>query len=153
MQQPELEEFGAVTLPQSTLPPTMRRQIFSIFGASVGNLIEWFDWYVYSSFALYFARAFFPSDSQTVQLLNTAAIFAIGFLARPVGSWAFGLYADRRGRKKALTLTILAMCLGSLMTAVTPGYATIGVLAPIILVTARILQGLSAGGESGTSGT
>ncbi len=143
----------AVTGTQPAAAQPMQRQILSIFGASVGNLIEWFDWYVYSSFALYFARSFFPSDNQTVQLLNTAAVFAIGFLARPVGSWVFGLYADRRGRKAALALTVVAMCTGSLMIALTPGYATIGVLAPVVLVAARVIQGLSAGGEAGTSAT
>jgi MHS family alpha-ketoglutarate permease-like MFS transporter len=125
----------------------------SIVGGSIGNLVEWFDWYVYSALSLYFAPAFFPNAHPTVQLLNTAAIFAVGFLARPIGSWIMGLYADRRGRKAALTLSVAFMCLGSLIIALTPGYAEIGVAAPIILLAARLLQGLSVGGEYGTSAT
>src|SRR3954470_2773626 len=103
----------------------VRHRIWSIFGGSVGNLVEWYDWYVYSAFALYFAKSFFPRGDLTIQLLNTAAIFAVGFLMRPVGGWIMGLYADRRGRKSALMLSVLLMCLGSLMIAATPGYEQI----------------------------
>jgi MHS family alpha-ketoglutarate permease-like MFS transporter len=98
----------------------MRYRIRSIIGGSIGNLVEWYDWYVYSAFALYFAHAFFPSGSQTVELLNAAAVFAVGFLMRPIGGWMLGYYADRRGRKAALTLSVTLMCLGSLMIALTP---------------------------------
>src|SRR5437879_2691317 len=98
----------------------VKRRIKSIFGGSVGNLVEWYDWYVYSAFALYFAKAFFPRGNPTVQLLNTAGVFALGFLMRPVGGWVMGLYADRKGRKAALMLSVLLMCLGSLMIAATP---------------------------------
>ncbi|MEO8671578.1 MAG: MFS transporter [Tahibacter sp.] len=125
----------------------------SIFSGSIGNLVEWYDWYVYAAFSLYFAKSFFPQGDQTAQLLNTAAVFAVGFLVRPLGGWLMGLYADRRGRKAALMLSVLVMCAGSLMIALTPGYATIGVAAPILLVLARILQGISVGGEYGTSAT
>ena len=125
----------------------------SIFGGSVGNLVEWYDWYVYSAFALYFAKSFFPGDNPTVQLLNTAGIFALGFLVRPIGGWMLGAYADRHGRKAALTLSVFLMCFGSLMIAATPGYSTIGIGAPLLLVVARLLQGLSVGGEYGTSAT
>jgi MHS family alpha-ketoglutarate permease-like MFS transporter len=125
----------------------------SIFGGSVGNLIEWYDWLAYSAFSLYFAKAFFPSDNQTLQLLNTAAIFAVGYLMRPVGALVMGAYADRRGRRAALTLSVLLMCGGSLLIAVAPGYQTLGVAAPLLLLTARMLQGLSVGGEYGTSAT
>lgn len=132
---------------------TARKRITSIFGGSVGNLVEWYDWYTYSAFSLYFAHVFFPESSRTTQLLNTAAIFAVGFVMRPIGAWVMGRYADRRGRKAALTLSVLLMCLGSLLIAVTPGYATIGVAAPALLVFARLLQGFSVGGEYGTSAT
>jgi MHS family alpha-ketoglutarate permease-like MFS transporter len=129
------------------------QRLKSIFGGSVGNLVEWYDWYIYSALSLYFAPIFFPNSDPTAQLLNTAAIFAVGFLARPAGSWIMGLYADRHGRKAALTLAVIFMCLGSLIIAVTPGYAEIGVAAPVILLLARLLQGLSVGGEYGTSAT
>ncbi|WP_394829716.1 MFS transporter [Pendulispora albinea] len=125
----------------------------AIFGGSIGNLVEWYDWYAYSAFSLYFAPAFFPKGSQTAQLLNTAAIFAVGFLMRPLGGWVFGRYADRVGRKAALTSSVMLMSFGSLMIALTPAYATIGFVAPAVLVIARLLQGLSVGGEYGTSAT
>ena len=131
----------------------VRHRIWSIFGGSVGNLVEWYDFYVYSAFSLYFAHAFFPNSNPTAQLLSTAAIFAVGFIVRPIGGWFFGAYADRRGRKAALTLSVTLMCFGSLIIAVTPTYATIGVAAPTILLLARLLQGLSLGGEYGTSAT
>ncbi|MBW3128246.1 MFS transporter [Hymenobacter profundi] len=132
---------------------TMASRVKSIFSGSIGNLVEWYDWYIYSAFALYFAPAFFPKGNQTAQLLNSAAIFAVGFLMRPLGGWLLGLYADRRGRKAALLLSVLLMCAGSLLIALTPGYASIGVFAPVLLVVARLLQGLSVGGEYGTSAT
>ena len=125
----------------------------SIFRGSVGNLVEWYDWYVYSAFSLYFAKAFFPSGDLTAQLLNTAAVFAVGFLMRPIGGWLMGLYADQHGRKAALLLSVYLMCGGSLIIALTPSYATIGVAAPALLLLARLLQGLSVGGEYGTSAT
>lgn len=125
----------------------------SIFGGSVGNLVEWYDWYVYSAFSLYFASAFFPPADPTVQLLNAAAIFAVGFIVRPIGGWAMGLYADRFGRRAALTVSVGLMCAGSLLIAVTPGYAVIGIWSPAILLFARVVQGLSLGGEYGTSAT
>ena len=131
----------------------MNHRLKSIFGGSVGNLVEWYDWYVYSAFSLYFAKVFFPPASQTAQLLNAAAVFAVGFLMRPVGGWLMGRYADRRGRRAALSVSVLLMCFGSLMIAVTPGYARIGMASPVLLVVARLLQGLSVGGEYGASAT
>ncbi|WP_232057229.1 MFS transporter [Sporolactobacillus terrae] len=116
-------------------------------------MIEWYDWYVYAAFAVYFSTDFFPSGDTTTQLLNTAAIFAIGFLMRPIGSLIMGRYADRHGRRAALTLSILIMASGSLIIAATPNYQTIGIAAPIILILARLFQGLSLGGEYGTSAT
>ncbi|MFT4068303.1 MFS transporter [Paraburkholderia sp.] len=130
-----------------------RPRIRSIVGGLAGNLIEWYDFLAYSIFSIYFAKSFFPSDRPTVQLMNTAAIAAVGYVARPLGSWLIGFYADRHGRKSALTWSVTAMCIGSLMIALTPGYATIGVLAPTVLIAARLLQGLSMGGEYGTSAT
>ncbi len=131
----------------------MNWRLKAIFGGSVGNLVEWYDWYAYSAFSLYFAQAFFPKSNATAQLLNTAGIFAVGFLMRPVGGWIFGRIADRRGRKIAMTLSVLLMSFGSLLIAVVPGYNSIGILAPAILLLARLLQGLSVGGEYGTSAT
>lgn len=128
-------------------------RIRAVFAGSAGNLVEWFDWYTYSAAALYFAPVFFPEGNQTAQLLQTAAVFAVGFFARPVGAWLMGRYADRVGRKTALTLSVSLMCGGSLVIAATPGAATIGVAAPIILLLARIFQGLSLGGEYGASAT
>src|SRR5215831_18191843 len=93
----------------------MRRRIGAIFGGSIGNLVEWYDWYVYATFALYFSRAFFPDSDPVIRQLNTAAVFAAGFLIRPIGSWALGRYADRYGRKAALQFSIMLMCAGSLV--------------------------------------
>lgn len=137
----------------STSELTAAQRLKSIFNGAIGNLVEWYDWYVYSAFSLYFARAFFPQGDQTAQLLNVAAVFAIGFLMRPIGGWLLGLYADRAGRKAALVLSVLLMCAGSLLIAVVPTYAVIGKWAPALLVIARLLQGLSVGGEYGASAT
>ena len=128
-----------------------RQRIRAIFGGSVGNLVEWYDWYTYSAFALYFAGAFFPPASATAQLLNSAAVFAVGFFMRPIGGWLLGRYADRHGRRAALMASVTLMCGGSLLIAVTPGYATIGLAAPALLLLARLLQGISVGGEYGAS--
>jgi MHS family alpha-ketoglutarate permease-like MFS transporter len=125
----------------------------AIMGGSIGNLVEWYDWYAYSAFSLYFAGSFFPDSNPTVQLLNTAGIFAVGFLMRPIGGYIFGKLADNRGRKVAMTLSVLLMSFGSLLIACLPGYASIGIAAPILLLLARLLQGLSVGGEYGTSAT
>jgi MHS family alpha-ketoglutarate permease-like MFS transporter len=130
-----------------------RHRLRSIIGGSTGNLVEWYDWYVYSAFTLYFAPVFFPKGDSTAQLLNAAAVFAVGFLMRPIGAWVMGVYADRKGRKAGLTLSVALMCAGSLLIAVTPGYATIGWVAPALLVFARLMQGLSVGGEYGASAT
>ena len=131
----------------------MPSRVRSIVGGSAGNLVEWYDWYVYSAFALYFAKTFFPPASATAQLLNAAAVFAVGFLMRPVGGWLMGRYADRQGRRAALSASVALMCGGSMLIALTPSYARIGVAAPTLLVVARLLQGLSVGGEYGASAT
>ena len=132
----------------------MRRRIKAIFIGSVGNLVEWYDFYAYAAFALYFAHLFFPSGGDVVvQQLSAALLFAFGFIVRPIGGLLFGYLADHYGRRTALTLSVLLMCFGSLMIAVTPTYATIGIAAPIMLFIARMIQGLSLGGEYGTSAT
>ena len=138
--------------PSETLSgPGRPGRLRSILGGSAGNLIEWYDWYVYSAFTLYFAPNFFPASDRTSQLLNAAAIFAVGFLMRPLGAWIMGVYADRYGRKVALAASVTLMCAGSLIIAVAPPYATIGLAAPAILLLARLMQGLSVGGEYGAS--
>src|SRR5688500_5308826 len=129
------------------------RRFRNIVGGSAGNLVEWFDWYVYSAFALYFAPSFFPKGDQTAQLLSTAAVFAVGFVMRPIGAWVMGIYADHRGRKAGLTLSVSLMCLGSLAIAAAPTYAQVGLWSPAVLVAARMVQGLSLGGEYGSSAT
>ena len=131
----------------------VRRRVAAIFVGSIGKLVEWYDFYAYSAFALYFASAFFPGSDPVVQQLNAAILFAIGFIVRPVGGWLFGHLADVHGRRNALMFSVLLMCFGSLMIAVTPSYATIGLAAPVTLGLARLLQGLSLGGEYGTSAT
>lgn len=132
---------------------TSGRRLKAIMSGSIGNLVEWYDWYAYSAFSIYFAPVFFPESDSTAQLLNTAGIFAVGFLMRPIGGWLFGSIADKIGRKFSMTLSVLLMSLGSLLIALTPSYESIGVLAPILLLVARLLQGLSVGGEYGTSAT
>ncbi|WP_276642430.1 MFS transporter [Siccibacter turicensis] len=130
-----------------------RKRVWAIVGASSGNLVEWFDFYVYSFCSLYFAHIFFPSGNSTTQLLQTAGIFAAGFLMRPVGGWLFGWIADKHGRKTSMLISVCMMCFGSLVIACLPGYAQIGTLAPVLLLLARLFQGLSVGGEYGTSAT
>lgn len=132
---------------------TVKDRVKAIIGGSIGNLVEWYDWYAYAAFAIYFSSSFFPTGDQTAQLLNTAGIFAVGFLMRPIGGWLFGTIADKIGRKRAMTLSVLLMSFGSLLIALTPTYETIGVLAPALLLIARLLQGLSVGGEYGVSAT
>ena len=132
---------------------TPMARLRAILGGSAGNFVEWYDWFAYSAFTLYFAGHFFPKGDQTAQLLQAAAVFAVGFLARPIGAWAMGFYADRAGRRAALTLAVALMSLGSFAIALIPSYDQIGVLAPIALMSARVLQGLSVGGEYGASAT
>src|SRR5215471_5088955 len=131
----------------------VQRRIKAIFIGSVGNLVEWYDFYAYAAFALYFAGSFFPGAAPVVQQLNAAILFALGFIVRPIGGWLFGHLADHYGRRNALMLSVLLMCFGSLMIAVTPTYASIGIGAPVLLGLARMIQGLSLGGEYGTSAT
>ena len=143
---------GAV---QAAADDVMRptRPILAIVGASSGNLVEWYDFYVYAFTSLYFAGAFFPARDRTSQLLNTAGIFAAGFLVRPLGGWLFGRIADTAGRRTSMMIAVLSMSAGSLMIAVLPTYATVGAAAPVLLLVARLVQGISVGGEYGTSAT
>jgi MHS family alpha-ketoglutarate permease-like MFS transporter len=147
----EAAGLTADTVPHS--PPSTPTRLFAIFGGSAGNLVEWYDWYAYSAFALYFAPVLFPADDRTTQLLSSALVFAVGFLMRPIGAWIMGVYADRKGRKAGLTLSVGLMCAGSMLIAVIPGYAVIGWGAPVLLIVARLMQGLSIGGEYGASAT
>lgn len=141
------------TDPQHSDSLTTRQRIWAIVGASSGNLVEWFDFYVYSFCSLYFAHIFFPSGNPTTQLLQTAGVFAAGFLMRPIGGWVFGYIGDKHGRKTSMLISVCMMCFGSLVIACLPGYDTIGVWAPALLLLARLFQGLSVGGEYGTSAT
>ncbi|MGL3823555.1 MFS transporter [Sphingopyxis sp. R3-92] len=130
-----------------------RKRMVSIIGGSAGNLVEWYDWFAYAAFAIYFAPVFFPKADPTAQLLSTAAIFAVGFVMRPIGAWVMGRFADTRGRKAGLTLSVALMFGGSILIAVAPTYATAGLLGPATLLIARMMQGLSLGGEYGASAT
>jgi MHS family alpha-ketoglutarate permease-like MFS transporter len=147
---------STIALPRAQAPETaadVARRIRAIFTGSVGNLVEWYDFYAYAAFALYFAGSFFPGTDPVVQQLNAAVLFAVGFIVRPIGGWAFGILADQYGRRRSLMLAVVIMCFGSLMIAVTPTYATIGMGAPVMLAVARVIQGLSLGGEYGISAT
>lgn len=135
----------------ATAQPTSRFR--TILAGSVGNAVEWFDWTIYASFAIFFSSQFFPSGNETTALLATFGIFAVGFFMRPVGGWVLGIFSDRYGRKAALGLTIIMMAGGSLIIAVTPTYAAIGIAAPLLLTAARLLQGLSLGGEYASATT
>jgi MHS family alpha-ketoglutarate permease-like MFS transporter len=143
-----------VTETQTVSPPT-KRPVRQLLAASVGNAVEWYDWYAYTFLATYIAAQVFPksADNSLVPLLSTFAVFAVGFFMRPVGGLLMGAVADRHGRRAALTVTILLMGGSSLLVGLTPTYAAVGVLAPVVLVLARLLQGLSVGGEFAASTT
>lgn len=141
------------TVPQHYTAEEKRHRIFAIVGASSGNLVEWFDFYVYAFSSIYFAASFFPKSDPTAQLLNTAGVFAAGFLMRPIGGWLFGRIADRKGRKTSMVISVTMMCAGSLAIACLPTYDSIGAWAPALLLVARLFQGLSVGGEYGTTAT
>ena len=132
-----------------------RHPVRQLLAASVGNAVEWYDWYAYVFLATYLADQVFPegADNSLVPLLSTFAVFAVGFFMRPVGGLLMGAVADRRGRRTALTVTILMMGVSSLLVAVVPTYAAVGLLGPFLLVVARLLQGLSVGGEFAASTT
>ena len=125
-----------------------RRPVRQLVAASIGNAVEWYDWYAYTFLATYFSAQVFPNTAgdPLVPLLSAFAVFAVGFFLRPIGGLLLGSVADRVGRRNALTLTILMMGAGSLLMAVLPTYASVGLLAPALLVLAWLLQGLSIGG-------
>ncbi|MFD7912948.1 MFS transporter [Streptomyces sp. NPDC059752] len=140
-------------MPASPPGDERRKRRLALAGGSLGNLVEWYDWFVYASFAIYFADSFFPGDNPTTQLMNTAGIFAVGFLMRPVGGWILGRAADRHGRKSALTLTVTMMSVAALLIAVAPTYGQAGYFGALVLLLARLLQGMSIGGEYAASAT
>jgi MFS transporter, MHS family, proline/betaine transporter len=122
-----------------------------IVATSIGNALEWYDIAVYGYFAIYISKAFFPNDDPTTSLLLTFGTFGLSYLARPIGGVLLGAYADRYGRKASLMVPIVMMTFGTLALALMPTYATIGLLAPIAVILARLVQGFSAGGEFGSS--
>jgi MHS family alpha-ketoglutarate permease-like MFS transporter len=132
---------------------TVRQRVGAILLGSAGNLVEWYDFYAYTAFSLYFASSFFPDSDPVTAQLKTAVLFAAPFVARPFGGWLFGYLADRYGRRLSLMVSVGSMCLGSLLIAISPTYASVGLLAPALLAVARIIQGLSLGGEYGASAT
>jgi len=140
---------ATVTVPSPLAAIAARRR--AVIASSIGNALEWFDFLLYAFFARAIAAAFFPTGSPTVSLLLTLATFAIGFVVRPLGGVLLGLYADRAGRRRALSLLILLMAAGTLGLGLIPGYATIGLAAPLLMVLARLLQGFSVGGEFGSA--
>jgi MFS transporter, MHS family, proline/betaine transporter len=137
----------------ASTPTTKRARLRLISAAAVGNALEFYDFTVYAFFALIIGKLFFPVNDPIGQLLLAVASFGVGFFTRPVGGLLIGMYADRAGRKKAMLLTLGLMALGTAMIAVAPTYAQAGIVAPVILVSARLIQGFSAGGEVGASTT
>lgn len=129
-----------------------RRAIWNTIRGSSGNLVEWYDVYVYTVFALYFEKQFFD-DSDQNSTVYVYAIFAVTFITRPLGSWFFGRFADRNGRRAALTLSVSLMAACSMVIALVPSRSSIGVAAPIVLILCRLVQGFATGGEYGTSAT
>lgn len=146
----DISEFDATGRPEVLSP---RQRLNAIFAGSAGNLIEWYDFYIYAFTAIYFSKAFFPEGDQTAQLLGTAGIFAVGFFMRPLGGWYFGRLADRHGRSVALVRSILLMGVGSLLIAILPTYAQVGAAAPALLLVGRMIQGFSTGGQYGATAT
>ncbi|MCX4149340.1 MULTISPECIES: MFS transporter [Paraburkholderia] len=131
--------------------PTKTRFYLTIFAATIGNALEWLDILIYGFFATTIAKTFFPASSPAVSLLVTLGTFGISYLVRPIGALALGSYADRHGRKASMLVSIMMMMVGTLTIAVMPGYASIGMAAPIAVLAARLLQGFSAGGEFGST--
>jgi MFS transporter, MHS family, alpha-ketoglutarate permease len=130
-----------------------RAQKRAIVAATLGTIVEFTDWIIYATFASLFSRHFFPAHDERVSLLSAFAVFAVGFVMRPIGGAVLGAYADRRGRKNGLALSVALMAGSSLVIAVCPGYRSIGFAAPLILVLARLVQGFAAGGEFGSAST
>src|SRR5258707_15630294 len=135
------------------VPETSKEKSFTrlVFAVSMGNPLEWYDISSYGYFAVYVSRAFFPNSDQAISLLLTFGTFGLAFLIRPIGGVVLGAYADRRGRKASLMISIVLMTIGTLLIAIMPTFETIGILAPIAVLAARLVQGFSAGGEFGSS--
>ena len=121
----------------------------AIAAATIGNGLEWFDFTVYGFFTPIIARLFFPAINDLTSILLTVGTYGVGFFMRPVGAVVLGVYADRKGRKAALTLTILMMAFGTALLGFAPTYAQAGIVGPLVIVLARLIQGFSAGGEIG----
>ncbi|HET6305604.1 MAG TPA: MFS transporter, partial [Rhodopila sp.] len=128
---------------------TARGRRTAIVAGVIGNVLEWYDFAVYGYFVPVISQLFFPNQTPLVSLLLTFSVFGVGFVMRPAGSFVFGHYGDRHGRKKALSAVIFLMAVSTFMVGLLPTYASIGVLAPLLLVVARLAQGLSGGGEWG----
>jgi MHS family proline/betaine transporter-like MFS transporter len=141
----------AIDVTVDGIAPVRSRLIGVIVAATIGNVLEWFDFLVYGFFAVTIAEVFFPAGSQTTSLLLTFSAFGLAYIVRPLGAVIVGTYSDRHGRKAGLTLSIALMMIGTIMMLATPGYATIGIAAPIIITIARLLQGFSVGGEFGSA--
>jgi MHS family alpha-ketoglutarate permease-like MFS transporter len=139
--------------PEESATPLTRAQRKAIVAATLGTVVEFTDWIIYATFAALFSRHFFPANNDRVSLLSAFAVFAVGFVMRPIGGALLGAYADRHGRKNGLALSVALMAGSSLVIAVCPGYESIGIAAPLILVLARLIQGFAAGGEFGSAST
>ena len=138
-------------IPMAPAPAAPRGAISrkAVAAAVAGNALEFYDFVIYAYFAVYIGRAFFPVGGEFGSLLAAVATFGVGFLARPLGGLLIGSFADKAGRKPAMILTVVLITVGTLGLAATPGYATIGLAAPVIVVACRLLQGLALGGEVG----
>ena len=147
MQIPSSPTSGAAGAPAPVLP------MKAVVAVVIGNFLEFYDFLVFTFFAVMIGDAFFPGDSEIGRLLGALATFGVGFVTRPLGAAIIGPYADRVGRRAALTLTLLLMSVGSAMIALTPPYAQIGIAAPVLLLVARLIQGFSCGGEVGPATT
>src|SRR5271167_3375367 len=136
-------------MPQTTTsqPPQLKSRLGAILRATSGNFLEQFDFFLFGFYASAIAKAFFPAQNETAALLNTFGVFWLGALMRPVGAIVLGAYIDRIGRRKGLIVTLTIMAIGTVTIALCPDYARIGVVAPIIVLIGRLLQGFSAGVE------
>src|SRR3954463_3324574 len=137
----------ASTAQQTSGQETHRLPVRTLVSASIGNAVEWFDWTVYATFVVFFSTQFFPKDNEALALIGATSAYALAFFFRPLGGWLLGRFADLRGRKAGMLLTILLMAGGSMVIAILPTYEQVGWLAPILLLLARIAQGMSLGGE------
>src|SRR3954464_13093482 len=137
----------ASTAQQTSGQQAHRLPVRTLVSASIGNAVEWFDWTVYATFLVYFSTQFFPKDNEALALIGTTSAYALAFFFRPLGGWLLGRFAALRGRKAGMLLTIVLMAGGSLAIAILPTYEQVGWLAPILLLLARVAQGMSLGGE------